>query len=105
MNQRIDTKKLNRIKRRILWRRIGIVSWISFLFAALASVIFFAMFDPEHLSHVTTFPIDLSRVQGYSFGFLLFWLLTASCGTTVAWMMNLPIAKLRRPLPTLQDEE
>ena len=91
--------KIKHIKRRIFWRRIGIVAWVSFVMAAVATMIFFAMFDPEALGHVTTFPIELSRTQGYSMGFFLFWALTATTGSILNAMLALPMAKLRKPMP------
>lgn len=91
--------KLKRIKQRIYWRRIGIVTWVSFVAAAVASMVFFAMFDPEDLAQITTFPIEYSRIGGYSMGFLLFWLLTGITGGALNIMLSLPAAKLRKPLP------
>ncbi|MGM0563500.1 MAG: hypothetical protein ACQES2_04130 [Pseudomonadota bacterium] len=92
-----ESAQPGRIKRRILLRRVAVVSWISFLSAAVATMVFFAMFDPEGLAQVTTFPLTLSRTQGYSLGFFLFWALTFISGSMVAWMLSLPIAKLRKP--------
>lgn len=91
--------KLKRIKRRIFWRRIMIVAWVSFVAAAVATMVFFAIFDPEDLAEITTFPIELSRTGGYSMGFLLFWLLTGATGSVLNNMLSLPAAKLRKPMP------
>jgi hypothetical protein len=56
---------------------IGAIVWPSFLAAAAATMVFFAMFDPPRLGEVLTLPFELSRLQGYTIGFFLFWLLTA----------------------------
>ena len=99
MSQLSKKDKLKRIKRRIYWRRVAIVAWVSFVAAAVATMVFFAMFDPDDLADITTFPIELSRTGGYSLGFLLFWLLTASTGSALNAMLALPAAKLRKPIP------
>lgn len=91
--------KLKHIKHRIYWRRIAIVAWVSFVSAAVATMVFFAMFDPDELAEITTFPIELSRTGGYSLGFLMFWLLTAATGSALNAMLSLPVAKLRKPMP------
>lgn len=67
-----------------LWRRrqrdIANVLWISFLMAAVATMVFFAMVDPEVLSGTTTPGWEISRQTGYAIGFFGFWALTlASC--------------------------
>lgn len=54
---------------------IGVTLWVSFLWACVATMLFFATFDPVELAQVATFPMDISRSSGYSAGFLLFWLL------------------------------
>ncbi len=59
----------------LMW---GAIIWPSFLTAGLASVLFFAAFDPQVLGHAATFPAHLTRGVGYTLGFLLFWLLTAA---------------------------
>jgi hypothetical protein len=56
---------------------IGAVAWPSFLAAAAATMVFFAMFDPVRLGQVVTLPFELGRGEGYTAGFFLFWLLTA----------------------------
>lgn len=100
-----DKDKIKRIKRRIYWRRVGIVTWVSFVMAAAATMIFFAMFDPELLGEVTTFPIELSRTQGYSIGFFMFWALTGITGALLNAMLSLPAAKLRKPLPSQHSDD
>lgn len=55
----------------------GAVAWPSFLAAAGATMFFFAMFDPVQLGRVITLPFELGRLEGYTLGFFLFWLLAA----------------------------
>lgn len=58
------------------------VLWPSFLTAGLATVLFFAAFDPQTLLQETRFA-DISRLAAYSCGFFLFWALTvSSCALT-----------------------
>lgn len=65
----------------LMW---GAIIWPSFLMAGIASVLFFATFDPQLLSRAATFPAHLSRGVGYTLGFILFWVLTgATSGLTI----------------------
>ena len=68
--------------------RIGVVVWVSFLWAAIATMLFFATFDPEELSQLATFPMTLDRTSGYSIGFLLFWGLLMLNGWIVTWLLQ-----------------
>ncbi len=62
------------------WRRrqrdIANMLWISFLMAAIATMVFFAMIDPELLSGTTSPGWHISRETGYAIGFFGFWALT-----------------------------
>jgi hypothetical protein len=64
----------------------GITLWVSFLWAAIATMLFFATFDPVELAEVATFPLQLDRIGGYSIGFLLFWLLLIINSSVVNWL-------------------
>ena len=66
---------MSNIKKAHSLSRIGVSLWISFLFAGIATMLFFAAFDPKTLAENATFPLDISREAGYTLGFLLFWLL------------------------------
>lgn len=67
--------------------RIIVLLWASFLPAAVASMLFFAAFDPAELALSATFPVDMSRMAGYALGFAFFWALAASA----AWLTALLI--------------
>lgn len=56
-------------------KTVGISLWVSFLSAAVATMLFFATFDPQQLGELATFPMQLSRESGYTIGFFLFWIL------------------------------
>mgnify|MGYP001607203749 CR=1 FL=1 len=53
------------------------ILWSSFLVAAVAESVFFALFDPGELTLFGQ-PIELSRTAIYSIGFFLFWGLGAA---------------------------
>ncbi len=63
-------------------QRVASVLWPSFLVASLATVLFFALFDPTDLGRLAGYP-ELTHLGGYTIGFFFFWLMTAiSCGMT-----------------------
>jgi len=59
-------------------REIGVALWSSFLAASLATVLFFATFDPLSLYDDAEILREAfaSRVGGYTLGFFFFWSLT-----------------------------
>lgn len=75
-------------------QRIASVLWPSFLTAAVATIVFFTLFDPVQLSLIAGGP-EISRTAGYTFGFFCFWMITAvSCALTCYF---------RRPCPPRKD--
>jgi len=67
---------------------ISVALWVSFLSAAIATMLFFATFDPITLAAVATFPMEVDSLGGYSIGFLLFWLLCFTNSLAVIWLAN-----------------
>jgi len=67
---------------------IAIVAWISFLSAGVATMLFFAMFDPADLAHTIDPRLDIDRQAGYAAGFFFFWVLTAGCSAVTAWLVR-----------------
>ena len=57
---------------RVLVRRALQVVWAAFLTAAVAELVFFAIFDPFEL-HFFGKPLDWSRKAIYALGFVGFW--------------------------------
>jgi hypothetical protein len=53
------------------------ILWPSFLVAAVAETVFFAVFDPAELNLFGR-PFELSRTAIYSIGFFLFWAFSAA---------------------------
>lgn len=75
------------VESRGLIRGVTIV-WVSFVSAGIATMLFFATFDPVELAHIATFPTGLDRTTGYSLGFLLFWILLMLNGAVITWLMS-----------------
>lgn len=65
-----------------------IIAWSSFAVAAVATMIFFAAFDPAVLAEAATYPFELSRNAGYTIGFLLLWVLTAAGSVVTLFLMR-----------------
>jgi hypothetical protein len=65
-----------------------IIAWPAFFFAGVATTLFFASFDPEALGQAATFPMPLSRMAGYTLGFLLFWLLGIAAATGTVLLLR-----------------
>lgn len=65
---------------------VATVVWISFLSAAIATMLFFALFDPVEL--LDNFDIDISRQGGYALGFFFFWVLSALSSGVTAWLVR-----------------
>ena len=53
------------------------VAWISFLVAAIGTMVFFALFDPVDLTGIFDDDLDIGRDAGYAAGFFFFWVLCA----------------------------
>lgn len=63
-------------------QQIVSVMWPSFLTAGIATILFFAAFDPEVMLAAGGYH-GISRTAGYSIGFFCFWILTSSsCALT-----------------------
>jgi hypothetical protein len=64
------------------------VVWISFLSAAVGTMVFFAIFDPVDLSGVFDEDLEINRDAGYATGFFFFWLLSLACSTLTAFLVR-----------------
>lgn len=58
-------------------QKVIAVLWPSFLTAGIATILFFTAFDPELLMSSAGYE-PISRLGGYTIGFFLFWILTAT---------------------------
>ena len=67
---------------------IAIVVWISFLSAAIGTMLFFALFDPVDLSGIFDEDLDIGREAGYAAGFFFFWLMSGLASAVTAWLVR-----------------
>ena len=67
---------------------VFIVAWISFLIAAIGTMVFFAVFDPVELTGSIDDNLDVGRDAGYAAGFFFFWALTAIASGVTAWLVR-----------------
>ena len=65
---------------------VATVVWISFLAASVATMLFFALFDPVEL--LATVDIDVGSQTGYAIGFFFFWIISAGCSAVTAWLVR-----------------
>ena len=63
------------------------VAWISFLIAAVGTMVFFAFFDPVVLGSLYE-NVEISRDAGYATGFFFFWVLCAACSGVTAYLVR-----------------
>lgn len=76
-------------------QRVGAILWPSFFVAAVVTAVFFTIVDPERLRDITFPSLQLSREMGYSLGFFLFWLATASA-SLFTWILLRPSRQVKR---------
>lgn len=67
---------------------VATVIWISFLAASVATMLFFAVFDPTELIATLNVDIDIGREGGYAIGFFFFWIVSAGCSAVTAWLVR-----------------
>lgn len=65
-------------------QRVTSVLWPSFLISCMATILFFAAFDPVELMANTAIA-EASRVGVYSVGFFMFWTITALTATLTCY--------------------
>lgn len=77
---------------RLLW-----VLWPAFLVAAVAAVIFFALFDPADLRPFGV-ALDGQRVPVYTIGFFFFWAIGAAAAALAVFLSRSPFEVNRCPV-------
>lgn len=65
---------------------IATVVWISFLSASVATMLFFAFFDPVELFALIGH--ETGSQSGYAIGFFFFWFISAGCSAVTAWLVR-----------------
>jgi hypothetical protein len=68
---------------------LGALLWPSFFVAGVMTVVFFAFIDPIALRDITFPMLRIGRELGYTLGFFLFWLATAS-SSLFTWILLRP---------------
>lgn len=84
------------LTQRILW-----VLWPSFLVAAVAELLVFALIDPADL-HVFGVPLEVGRMFVYAIGFFFFWALGAAAASLTVFLQRSPVEVNRCPLPATE---
>ena len=70
-------------------QRVGAILWPSFFAAGVATMVFFAYVDPQALQDMTFPTLHLDRELGYTLGFFLAWIGTAS-SSLFTWILLRP---------------
>lgn len=70
----------------------AVLVWISFLVAAVMSLVFFGVFDPERLLEAAALELGEGRETGYALIFFFFW-----SGTAIAGWLTLRLTRRQRP--------
>ena len=82
---------------RPLVQRVGAILWPSFFAAGVATMVFFAFVDPLALRDLTFPALPMTRELGYTVGFFMFWLATASSSLFTWWLLR-PASRFNRAL-------
>jgi len=82
---------------RPLVQRIGAIAWPSFFSAGVMTMVFFSIVDPTLLREITFPALVLSRELGYTLGFFMFWLATASSSLFTWMLLRRPSSHIERP--------
>ena len=79
-------------------QRVGAILWPSFFAAGVATTVFFAFIDPLQLRDISFSHFQINREAGYTVGFFMFWLATAS-SSLFTWILLRPASRFNKPLP------
>ena len=75
-------------------QKVVAILWPSFLTAGVATILFFTAFDPVDLG--VLLGVDgLERLEAYSIGFFIFWMLTSSSCALTCYFQK-PCSELNR---------
>jgi hypothetical protein len=69
---------------------LGAIVWPSFFAAAVATTVFFAIFDPADLADASWPQALISRELGYGIGFFMFWFCTLGASAFTALLLYRP---------------
>ncbi len=71
---------------RAIW--MSVILWPSFMVAGVATMVFFAFVDPHDLNQISFPRTEFSRELGYTLGFFLLWLSTATASSLTALLLG-----------------
>ena len=71
---------------RAIW--LSAILWPSFMVAGVATMVFFAFVDPHDLNQISFPRTEFSRELGYTLGFFLLWLSTATASYLTALLLG-----------------
>ncbi len=74
---------------------VATVVWISFLAAAIGSVVSFAVLDPVMVAETHGFHIG--REAGYAVGFFFFWSVAGFASAVTAWLVRTAPKRNKKP--------
>jgi hypothetical protein len=91
-------------EKRSLWPHfredLGVLLWASFLAACVATLLFFACFDPQLLVDDQAPPAWLAdRRAGYTVGFFFFWMMSAIASFLTAYLIETRVNRPAREQP------
>ena len=69
---------------------LGAIAWPSFFAAAVATMVFFAIFDPADLADTSWPQAVIGRELGYCIGFFFFWFCTLGASAFTALLLYRP---------------
>lgn len=69
-------------------QRAGAIVWPSFFTACVMTTVFFALIDPVELRDISALKVDVSREAGYTIGFFMFWMASASSSLFTALLLD-----------------
>jgi hypothetical protein len=77
---------------------LGVLLWASFLAASIATMFFFAYFDPLLLARDVEPPAWLAdRMTGYALGFFFFWIVCTIASFLTAYLIDTRTAESDEP--------
>lgn len=83
---------------RPLSQRLGAILWPSFFSAGVATMVFGAFVDPFELRDITFPALQITRGEGYTVAFFMFWLATAGA-SLFTWYLLRPASRFNRTHP------
>jgi len=97
MTDNIQNPEFNQRQiKRIFYRRLAVVVWSSFLVASVQTMVFFAIFEPVMLGQLSTWSVMIEPLEGYTIGFIFFWIFNLVTAILVGLVLVLPRTKLAK---------